>query len=598
MPIQNDKKVIIIGGGPAGLTAAYELCEKGIEPIVLEKDSIVGGISRTVNYKNYCFDIGGHRFFTKVKAVDDLWHKVIGDDFLRRERLSRIYYNGKFFNYPLRAFNALAGIGLWNSYLVVMSYIRAQIFPIKPDESFESWVSNRFGKHLYNIFFKHYTEKVWGIPCSEISADWSAQRIKGLSLASALKDALVSQKTKNTNKVIATLIDEFDYPKKGPGMMWEAFADIVNNNGGQVRLNSNVEKIYWKNNKLESVEVKCAGQLEFIEGTDFISSMPIRELIQSLEPVAPEEILNAAEKLNYRDFITVVLIINKREVFPDNWIYIHDPDVKVGRLQNYKNWSPYMVPDPDKTCIGLEFFCFEGDELWTMADQDLIELGIEEMVKMGFIHASDVEDGNVVRMPKTYPVYDSGYRESIDIISNFIDSLVNLQPVGRNGMHRYNNMDHSMLTAMLAAENILGAKHDLWGVNVEQEYHEEIYVKDETEVSESESVLMKTFGRIDKLGLATAVGSVSGLLIFVATLFLVIKGGENVGSNLQLLNQYFIGYTVSMKGAFIGMAFGFLWGFLSGWFIAYIRNLFIGFFIYRVKRRLEMLSFQDFLDNF
>ena len=365
-----DKKAIIIGGGPAGLTAAFSLCKQGVESVVLEKDDVVGGISRTVHFDGYCFDIGGHRFFTKVKAVEDMWHNVLGEDFLKCNRLSRIYYNGKFFHYPIRIFNALLGLGFWNSILILKSYFQAKMFPETPENNLEKWVSNRFGKRLYHTFFKQYTEKVWGIPSREISAEWSAQRIKGLSLLSALKDSLV----KNKKNVIKTLIGEFYYPRRGPGMMWEAVADIVNKNGGRVQTGSDVQKILWNNHKVEALEVAVNGQKEVIKGTHFISSMAIRDMIQCFEPAVPEEVLTAAANLNYRDFLTVALVINKREIFPDNWIYIHEPGLKVARIQNYKNWSLHMVPDPEKSCLGLEYFCFEGDELWTMPDQELIDL--------------------------------------------------------------------------------------------------------------------------------------------------------------------------------------------------------------------------------
>ncbi|MBL7032150.1 MAG: FAD-dependent oxidoreductase, partial [Nitrospira sp.] len=358
-----NRKAVIIGGGPAGLTAGYQLSKRGHESIVLEKDMVVGGISRTVNYKNYLFDIGGHRFFTKIKAVEDMWKEVIGEDFLHRMRLSRIYYNKKFFYYPLRPMNALKGLGAWNSVMILLSYIKAHVFPSKNEETFEQWVTNRFGRRLYNTFFKAYTEKVWGMSCSEIRAEWAAQRIKDLSLLSAVRNALIqNNKSKKGKTVIKTLIDAFDYPKYGPGMMWQAVADTINNNGSQVRLGSDVEEILWDpdNRKVAAVEVRVNGNMETISGTDFISSMPMRELVQKFRPAVPEEVLHTANNLQYRDFLTVALIVNKSDLFSDNWIYIHDPDVKVGRIQNYKNWSPYMVPDPDKTCIGLEYFCYEG----------------------------------------------------------------------------------------------------------------------------------------------------------------------------------------------------------------------------------------------
>ena len=475
---------VIVGAGPAGLTAAYELSKAGIPSVVLEKDEVVGGISRTVNYKGYHFDIGGHRFFTKVKAVDEMWHEVLANgQFLRRNRLSRIYYNKKFFYYPLRATNALLGLGIWNSALIFLSYLRAQVFPEPKEDTFDQWISNRFGKRLYNIFFKTYTEKVWGIPCDQIMAEWAAQRIKGLSLLAAVKSALI-QKQQSKGDVIKTLIDAFDYPKLGPGMMWETVKGIVEERGTEIRLKTGVEKILREEGRVRALEVTVDGKPETIEGTHFISTMPIRELIQKLEPPAPPEVLKAAEALNYRDFLTVALIINKPELFPDNWIYIHDADVKVGRIQNFKNWSPEMVPDPEKTCLGLEYFCFEGDGLWTMADSDLVELGRKELGMLGLVDPADVTDGSVVRMPKAYPVYDGTYAESLRVVREFLNEVPNLQLVGRNGMHKYNNQDHSMLTAMLAVKNILGANYDLWQVNAEQEYHEEVTDRDKTEADE------------------------------------------------------------------------------------------------------------------
>jgi protoporphyrinogen oxidase len=478
------KKVVIAGAGPAGLTAAYQLCKEKIPSVVLEKDNVVGGISRTVNYKGYLFDIGGHRFFTKVKAVDDMWREVLGEKrFLRRSRLSRIYYNKKFFYYPLKASNALLGLGILNSFRMLGSYIKAQIFPIRSERSFEDWISNRFGKRLYNTFFKTYTEKVWGIPCNEISADWAAQRIKGLSLISTIKNALLTTQIKDKSDIIKTLIDAFDYPEKGPGQMWEMVADSIQQNGSCLKMNSDVEKIHHAGGKITAFDVKSDGKVETVEGTHFISSMPMQELIRKFEPAVPDYVLAAADQLGYRDFLTVSLIIKKADLFQDNWIYIHDPEVKVGRIQNFKNWSPAMVPDPSKTCLGLEYFCFEGDGLWTMSDEDLIALGTKELAALGLVDPNDVEDGAVVRMPKAYPVYDGVYVEAVNTIRDYLMGMPNLYLVGRNGMHKYNNQDHSMLTAMLSVKNILGARYDVWGVNVDNEYHEEITEQEEKELS-------------------------------------------------------------------------------------------------------------------
>lgn len=479
-----NKKVVIIGAGPAGLTAAYELCKEGVESVVLEKDDVVGGISRTVNYKGYLFDIGGHRFFTKVKAVDDMWREVLGEKkFLRRSRLSRIYYQKKFFYYPLKASNALLGLGIWNSFMMVFSYLRAQMFPVKNESTFEDWISNRFGKRLYHTFFKTYTEKVWGIPCDKISADWAAQRIKGLSLVTTIKNALLPTEVKDKGEIIKTLIDAFDYPAKGPGMMWEMVAESIQKDNSTLKMNSDVDRIFWQKGRVTALEVESGGKREVIDGTDFISSMPMQELVRKMSPEPPAEVLAAADKLGYRDFLTVSLVVNKENLFEDNWIYIHDPDVKVGRIQNFKNWSPQMVPDSSKTCLGLEYFCFEGDGLWTMDDADLIALGAKELGLLQLVDPADVEDGSVVRMPKAYPVYDAVYVDAVDTIRDFLREVPNLYLVGRNGMHKYNNQDHSMLTAMLSVKNILGANYDVWGVNVDNEYHEEITAQEESELA-------------------------------------------------------------------------------------------------------------------
>jgi len=463
-------KVIIAGAGPAGLTAAYEACKKGMSPVVFEKAREVGGISKTVNYKDYLFDLGGHRFFTKYDDVKKIWNEILGDDFLTRPRLSRIYYNNKFFYYPLKPLNALKNLGLINSISVMLSYVSSQIRPYKNIKNFEEWISNKFGKKLFNIFFKTYTEKVWGISCKEIQADWAAQRIKSLSLGKAILNSMGFLGKGR----LTTLIDEFHYPRKGPGQMWNSAKELIEKKGGIVELDTQVVQFNRKGDKIVSALVKNNGSLQEVSGNHFLSTVPLRELVQSIKPEVPSEVLEAARDLKYRDFFTVGLIIDRPSIFPDNWIYIHSPEVKVGRIQNFKNWSPEMVPDPQMTTLGLEYFCFDTDEVWKKDDLELIEMGKEEVVKLKFASTEQILDGLVIRSPKTYPIYDEGYRERIEVIKNYLSSVKNLQTMGRNGLHRYNNQDHSMLSAIYAIRNILDEKYSVWDINIDDEYHETI----------------------------------------------------------------------------------------------------------------------------
>ena len=461
--------VVVIGAGPAGLTSAYELLQLEKSAVILEADpKMVGGISQTAEYKGYRFDIGGHRFFSKNQEIEDLWTRWLEDDMIRVGRLSRILYNGKFFDYPLKAMNAFTNLGLFETLRCVASYAWAQLSPRTPESSFEDWVVNRFGYRLYSIFFKTYTEKVWGIPCHQISADWAAQRIKNLNLLKAAVNALGFGKR---GKTIKTLIDEFRYPRLGPGMMWERLAEMLIEGGCSLHMDHTVTKIYWKEKRVTAVE--AAGKK--FKADHYVSSMPLRYLVEGLEPAAPDEILEAARNLKYRDYLTMVLILKVDHLFPDNWIYIHDASVKIGRIQNYKNWSAEMVPEEGHTCLGLEYFCDMGDSIWEMSESELVELGIQEITQLGLGRPEQMKDGTVVRMPRAYPVYDEDYQSRVDLIREFVEAnLTNLQPVGRNGMHRYNNQDHAMLTGILAARNIAGqGPYDLWRVNADAEYLEE-----------------------------------------------------------------------------------------------------------------------------
>jgi protoporphyrinogen oxidase len=466
--------VVILGAGPAGLTAAYELTRQGVSVTVLEKDPrFVGGLARTVEHRGYRFDIGGHRFFSKSQEIEDLWTEMMGDELRSCARISRIYYRQKYFDYPLRPANALRNLGAVEALRCLVSYLAARIRPIKNPRSLEDWVRNQFGYRLFSMFFKTYTEKVWGISTSELSADWAAQRIKGLNLVETIRHAILP--ARRGDALIKTLIDRFRYPRLGPGQLWERVRDQLAAGGQTVRLGANVTSIRHSGGAVRSVVIEDATGTHVVDGTDFISTLPIRELVERCDPPLPAAVRQAAGQLKYRDFLTVAVVINRESVFPDNWIYIHDPTVKVGRIQNFKNWSLDMVPNPRTTCLGLEYFCFEGDGLWTSRDEDLVDLARRELAALGICKPEEVAWGVTVRMPKAYPVYDDEYKEHVRVVREYLaTALPNLQLVGRNGMHQYNNQDHSMMTALLAARNIaLGTTYDVWKVNSEAEYHEE-----------------------------------------------------------------------------------------------------------------------------
>jgi protoporphyrinogen oxidase len=465
------RETVVIGAGPAGLTAAYELTRRQVPVIVLEGDDVVGGISRTVERDGWRFDIGGHRFFTRVPQVQALWHELLSDDeFTIRPRMSRIYYGGSLFDYPLRATNALRGLGLVEAARCMGSYLWSRLRPPGDQSHFEGWVAARFGRRLYGIFFKTYTEKVWGVPATEIQADWAAQRIKNLSLGKAVVNALTPRR-KSTK--ITTLIEEFHYPVLGPGMMWERARDRIEAAGGEVLMCTPVTRLERDADGVIAVVSDDGRGERRHPTTTVISSMPLSALVLAMDPPAPLHVRAAADALAYRDFLTVALVVPASSGFPDNWIYVHSPGVRLGRVQNFGSWSPDLVK-PGWTCLGLEYFVNEGDDLWATRDEDLIRFATDEIVSIGLLKDGAVASGYVVRMPKAYPVYDADYRANVAIISAWLaQETPNVHTVGRNGMHKYNNQDHSMYTAMLAVENIFGATHDLWAVNVEEEYHEE-----------------------------------------------------------------------------------------------------------------------------
>ena len=465
--ITAEHPVVVLGAGPAGLTAGYLLAKQGKPVIVLESTDQIGGLARTEVRDGYRFDLGGHRFFTKVQEVDDLWHEIMKEEFLKRPRQSRIYWNDKFLEYPLQGMDVIKKLGPVELARCMGSYMWAVVKPKGREDSFEDWVSNRFGKRLYQHFFKTYTEKLWGVSAKEIRAEWAAQRIKGLSFFSAAKAAFFG----NEGNKIKSLISEFNYPRYGPGQMWEQMAVDIKEHGGEVRLNAPVTRLRIEGG--EVLEVVAGG--ETLKPSHVISSLPLRTTVGIADPEAPGEVRDAARGLRYRDFLTVSLVVGGTDnLFPDNWIYIHQPGVRVLRIQNFRSWSPWMVPNTTDASVGMEYFCFEGDDLWSSSDDELVELAKFEIEKLGLARADAVKFGFVVRVHKAYPIYDVEYGERVETIRGWLEGIGNLTQVGRNGLHRYNNSDHSMLTAMRAVDNLLlGTHHDIWAVNVESVYHEE-----------------------------------------------------------------------------------------------------------------------------
>jgi len=469
------KTVLIIGAGPAGLAAGYELAKRGLKVIILERDNIVGGISRTIKHNEFRFDIGGHRFFTKNKEIEQWWRSILKEDFLTRPRLSRWYYRKKFFSYPIKPFELLRVFGIIDSIKIVSSYIKSKVKRIFPEISISDWSINNFGRYLAKPFFIDYNLKLWGINPKLISKDFANQRVKGVSFINAVKEAL--KKTfgiRSTN--VKSLIEQFNYPKYGPGMMWEKVAEQIKKHKGKILLNWKVVKIKHKDKKIESVTAMKNGRKREFKADYVLSSMPLKKLIASLEPKPPKEVLDSADFLRFRDFVTVALMFNQEKTIPDTWVYTHDEDVKSIRVQIFKNWSPFMVPE-GKSCIGFEYTCNEGDNFWSMPDAKLFEQAKSDLKKLNFADTNLIADWKVIRIKEAYPVYQIGYKEKVEIIKRYLQENFyknSLQPIGRGGLHRYNNMDHSMMTAFLAVKNILDeGKFDVWKVNSDAEYHEE-----------------------------------------------------------------------------------------------------------------------------
>ena len=466
-------RIVVVGAGPAGLTSGYELVKNGHSVVVLEQDPrYVGGLARTIEYKGFRFDIGGHRFFSKNPEIEALWTELIGERMRVRRRLSRIYYRGRFFKYPLEPLDTLRKLGPREAVFCLFSYLDSQRNREEPVRTFEDWVVRAFGRRLYETFFRSYTEKVWGVPCSEISAEWAAQRIKGLSLASIMRSVLPGRR--RPGAVIKTLVDSFRYPPHGPGEVWERVAALIQKEGGGVRMGERLVSVACAAGRVTSVRTQTREGSRNHEGDHFISTMPLANLVSALDPPAPDEVIASARALRYRDFITVAVILEREDVFPDNWIYIHDHRVQVARIQNFKNWSSEMVPDPRFTMLGLEYFCFEGDALWSASDEQLIAKAQNELATLGLAKQSDAIDGVVVRQSKAYPMYDHDYRTNVARVRSFLDRTAsNLQVAGRNGMHKYDNQDHAMLTGLMAARNVMGSSFDLWRVNSDAEYLED-----------------------------------------------------------------------------------------------------------------------------
>jgi len=461
MPFSNPSQAVILGAGPAGLGAAYEMARTGIPGTVVEQHDRVGGLCRTLESEGYRFDIGGHRFLSRCPEINRLWREVLGPELGLKGRKSRIYYKGKFYDYPLKPWGVLRKIGVYETGRSILSYLAAQLKPGLDEDHFEGWMIRRFGRRLYENFFRSYTEKVWGIPCTELSSDWASQRIQQLSLHRLVTQAF-SQKG---NQKIKSLSESFLYPRLGPGQFCERLRELAEAGGILFSLNAAVREIHHDGSRIQYVIVQTPQGWQRVAGEFFLSSIPLSEFVMCLRPQAPRDVIRAAESLRFRSFISVNLIFDRPEIFEDHWLYIHTPQIRAGRVQNFKNWSDAMVPDPDKTSLGVEYFVTKGDDLWSMCDEDLIRFAVDEMDKLGLVGREHFVKGFVVCVSDAYPVYQPGYQECAGRIRTFLEGFVNLQVMGRAGLFRYNNTDHALLTGLYGARNLRGGAHDLWSVD-------------------------------------------------------------------------------------------------------------------------------------
>ncbi|MGL4620556.1 GtrA family protein [Chroococcidiopsis sp.] len=554
--------IYILGAGPAGLAAAYTLTQKGQPVVVVERDTRVGGLAKSIEYQGFILDFGPHRFFTKLAPVLKLWGEVLGKDRVTVNRLTRIYYGGKYFSYPLKAKETLLTLGPIESTKILVSYVKSQLFPNRHPRNFAQWVTSRFGRRLFEIFFQAYTEKLWGIPCTEISADWAAQRIKGLSLLKAARSALLG----NDGKV-KTLIDRFEFPRLGSGQLYEKIGEYLRQHNQSVLLNTEVVQVHHDNFQVTQITLRNrqTGEESTVNCGGVISSVPISLLVQQIDPPAPSEAIAAAKSLKFRNTILVYLIVEGNNLFPDNWLYINEPSVQLGRVTNFANWSPEMLPNQHQTPLCCEYWCNYDEPMWQQPEAELLERAEQELRKIGLLHHEKVSGGFVVRLPRTYPIYAGNYQQALSDIQSYLQQFPNLQLVGRYGAFKYNNQDHSLLMGILAAENVLSpGKHNLWSVNSDSEYQEEASAtaKTTTHKTVKKPRPQKTLKILKEFGGYVFTGG-AATVVDVLIFSLLVQSG--VWSVSALCISYFMGLTTNfwLSRRFV---FGVYW---KNWLIQY-----------------------------